>query len=311
MNDETTLVGYMEKRRVLKQLSVHRLKTEYGALRLFLKYVQSRNKTFSTLSEEDVVAIIDNLQRQLSTKGKPFSECTKYDYWATFKAFYKELNKSRIYDRRAYRLCIDYTYKKNASLMTKKACFDEAEARLIVHMETNVLWNTFFSVMFDAGPRIGEALAVRVKDVTEYEDETVSIYLPISKTTPRTVYFVGETARKLSRLIYFHPHKHLPEAPFFINEYLRPVSYKAAENRFKTLVERSGLIKDKPCLHSLRISSATNDASRLTDQENKRKHGWKQASPMLNTYVQNASIDVKNAELRAYRRSLLAQSVDL
>lgn len=301
-SDRRLVVEYVERRAALGNLTEKSVQIYYASLKAFLNILHARERSLSTMSDDDALDLVRALGTMKTARGEPLSEYTRSDYWRIFKGFVAYAHKRRGgLDPLALDTVQRYVYKRNRSNVRKKSIFTPDEINRLLDLEKEYTWRVFLEFVFCAGPRISEVRGVRVCDVQMHEHGEVSVHFPRGKTGPRTVYVVGACAHTIARWLALHPFRDDPAAPFFLNSALRPVGYKGAEKRLKDLVKRAGLQKDRVCLQGARASAATNDAAFMPDSVLCKKFGWVQGSPMPRHYIRTSGLDLREAEHRAHQ----------
>ena len=93
-----------------------------------------------------------------------------------------------------------------------------------------------------------------------------------------------------------------PESPLFVNtgnsNYGKPFEYSSADKMLKRLCKKAGIRKLH--LYLFRHSEVTRRASKLTDGNQRSRHGWSPKSTVLAKYTHLTSKDSNDSLLRAY-----------
>ncbi len=155
------------------------------------------------------------------------------------------------------------------------------------------------SVMYEAGPRSGELLTCRIKDVVVFDDYA-EVHVT-GKTGQGTLILVRSRA-DLVKHLQSHPLRNDPDAPLWYmwtRRGLRALSYDAFRMRIKRLAEKAG-IKRRIYPHLFRHAAATEKASFLTDREMCIAFRWSKNSKMPARYAHLAVREVRDKILSLY-----------
>lgn len=260
-------------------------------------------KDAKTATEEDIKVFILGLNR--SDKA-PIS---KRKVKLTLRSFYKWLFKvkGKDYPEIVSWFKIDGTRK----LKLPDEMLDETDVTRLIEACKNERDRALVSLLWDSGARIGEILALRVKNIVFKEDELS--YVMINE---------GKTGSRRTPLYFSIPYLHNylkdsslinePEAPLFITIYtkngidkqanerqLNAMNYDVIRSLLSKLKKRSGL-KKRLYAHVFRHSRATFYAARgMNEQTLKSIFGWSGGSQMASHYVHLSGADVNEQVQKA------------
>jgi integrase/recombinase XerD len=143
-----------------------------------------------------------------------------------------------------------------------------------------------FSVHADAGTRVGELLAMQIKDFSL--DQHGGMIKVDGKTGVRPIRIV-KSVPYLTRWLNDHPFKDNPESPLWIyihaqDTFGNPINYAG----FNTILQkrvRQARITKRISSHLFRHKEITDLAGKLTESESRMRHGWERTSLMPSKYT--------------------------
>ncbi|GAF73022.1 unnamed protein product, partial [marine sediment metagenome] len=135
--------------------------------------------------------------------------------------------------------------------------------------------------LFDSGARVGEALNVKISDLTENE-KSLKVRIRVSKTKPRTIN-IPLAAKYVKLWLKKHPSKDNPDT------YLFPINYDS----IRIMLSRKGKAIGKHLYpHLLRHSSATYYANILrSPYKLDYRYGWIIGSDMSRRYIDRDGLE--------------------
>jgi len=154
----------------------------------------------------------------------------------------------------------------------------------------------------ETGCRIGEALALDVKDVQTLENRTY-VYFRKSKTNPRRVPIIESLADLREWLRRYHPDPR-PENPLFVKLRKRPdkkeperLTYMAFWKVLHQAMKRAGINK-RIHPHLFRHMRATELFCKLSDEVARKILGWSRGSRMVEVYSHLTENDAEREYLK-------------
>lgn len=237
-------------------------------------------KSLDTLTEADMERFILALEDDRIRKGngQPYAVETKVAVKKIIIKFYRWLNGGETPPLVSW---IDTSFKLPDYHALRKEQV-EAIVRLLPGMtpELTARNRAIILFLFDSGARADELLNVRIRHL-EVKDGEYRVRIEYSKTRPRTI-ALPFCREAVDAWLDLHPLREEAEAQLF------PLRHNALCN----VVKRAGLvIGEKITPHSLRHSSATYWASRLTPFQLSYRFGWSMSSKQPSRYIDRAGVD--------------------
>ncbi|RJS91015.1 hypothetical protein CW705_04510 [Candidatus Bathyarchaeota archaeon] len=229
---------------------------------------------------------------------------TKYVYRISLKKFYefllKENNGKERKRKRTWKQILNYLKEiKIKSTEPDIEVLTEDEFRRLYEAAEDYQTRALLSVLYEVGPRVGELLSCRIKDVMVYDSY---VEINVSGKTGQGRLIIIKAYRDVVNHLQNHPFKNNPEAPLWYmvrsNRFL-PLSYNALRMRIKRLARKTG-IKRRIWLHLFRHTAATEKASYLTDREMCVVFRWSKNSRMPAKYAHLAQRNIKEKLLSLY-----------
>jgi integrase/recombinase XerD len=142
------------------------------------------------------------------------------------------------------------------------------------------------SVHAEAGTRIGELLAMKIKDFSL--DNHGGMIKVDGKTGVRPIRIV-KSVPHLTRWLNDHPFKDNPESPLWIyihahDTFGNPINYAGFNSILQKRVRQAGITK-RISSHLFRHKEITDLAGKLTESESRMRHGWERTSLMPSKYT--------------------------
>lgn len=176
----------------------------------------------------------------------------------------------------------------------------------VIGEATNLRDETFLTVLWDSGARIGEILNLEWRDI-RFKDDMVGLKIREGKTGGRKIYLV-ESKEVLERWSAYCDEKKdvEPEDPVFTKyrpySSTEPFQYRNARKQVHSISERAGIpshIKTNP--HAWRKARATHMAGQGMNQPTMNQYfGWARGSDNPVIYIRLAKRDVERSVRRIY-----------
>jgi len=175
------------------------------------------------------------------------------------------------------------------------------EASKLAAVATHPMLKAFVTLSDELGPRPGEVLGMRMRDVVF--DGTDLLCRLRGKTGTRVEYVV-KSASLLSQWLDTHPFKDDPDSPLWLNlnnnNRHESWSYAACKKALKMLAKRAGMRK-KVNPYVFRHTAASRDARLgFTEAQLCLKYGWVFGSKMPRVYIHLAGTDLREKVMEAY-----------
>lgn len=237
-------------------------------------------KPLTEVTETDMENFILDLEEGAVSKknGEPYAPETQIAIKKIVIKFYKWLNNGEIPE------IVDWI-DTSCEIKDYDAPSKEEIEKLLIIMtsrepESLIRNRALLMVLFDSGARADELLNMRLKHLEE-ENGDYKVRIEFSKTQKRTLSLPFAT-KYLKEWLDIHPARTEPLAQLF------PMSY----SNLCHLVKRLGrFIGRKMTPHTLRHSSATYWAGKLTQYQLCYRMGWSMNSKQPARYIDRAGID--------------------
>lgn len=264
-------------------------KKKVGHKRL-AKYVQDlkkldhyTKKPFDKLTQEDLELFITDLEdgNIQSINGKPFAEETQVCIKKIVQKFYSWLLTGSKYVPELVDW-IDTSLKVKDGDYIKKEELDLLLSILTSTKPEKLIRNrALLSFFFDSGARLDELYNIRFKHL-ELVEGTYRVRIEFSKTKARTL-SLPLCKEHLDAWIDIHPARNEPLAQLF------PMT----QNHIRKVTKRAGRLikKERLIPHTLRKSSATYWANKLSRYQLCARLGWSMSSRQPDRYINIAGLD--------------------
>jgi integrase/recombinase XerD len=246
-----------------------------------------------------------------------YAESSQKQYIVNFKRFLRWYGENRRYPNRLEYLDIAKSIKRkfNIPRLQPSELITEDEILKMISISDSVRDKALIAVLAEAGCRIGELTATKVKDV-RFNGRGVALTFTETKGNigSRTVILVFAT----SYLATYLEHHHSRNSPGFQNSFLfitdkvhqytvgkrTEYAYKALDPDtirllLKDVAERAG-IKKRVYPHLFRHCRATQLAQKFTEPKLRGYMGWAPGSSMPSRYTHLSAQDMENAIYEIY-----------
>ncbi len=171
-----------------------------------LRVVRLSQKPLTFFTEPDVREVVGLLER------KTLSQWTKNLTKTVFKGMLRNLGKDESI----------YGWIKSKTPPNKLRAEDlltEEEMSRMVAATDSLMWKAILSIMFECGPRPGELLNLRIKDVRR-NGVKYKLYVrgKLEKTLGERVIYVYKSLPQLEQWLTVHPAKNNPDSPMWLSE---------------------------------------------------------------------------------------------
>ncbi|MBI2184106.1 MAG: tyrosine-type recombinase/integrase [Thaumarchaeota archaeon] len=178
---------------------------------------------------------------------------------------------------------------------------NENDTRQLLTHANHPMVRAFLSLSDEVGPRVGESLGMRMKDII-FDGSDVLCRLR-GKTGERQIYII-KSVSMISQWLDIHPLREDPETPLWINlsNYNRyeQWSYSACVKTLDDLARKAELRK-RIYPHLFRHSAASRDAKLgFTEVQLCLKYGWVLGSDMPRIYIHLANTALKQKIMETY-----------
>lgn len=261
----------------------------FGQLKNLAKWL---GKDFDKVTREDIERVVG----YLATSG--FKEWTKWSYRVMIRMFWKWLEgNNEEYPDKVKWLKARH---KSTKITPPEDLITRDDLKKAVQYCTSDRDRCIITLLYESGVRIGELLALKVKDI-DFKSNPVKILVNAEKTKTRRSVPLIESVPYMTRWVQSHPDSK-PESHLFVNN----GKYTGRE------MSRQGIYKLIECLniklnngkklypHLFRHSRATELANHLTEAQMNKFFGWTPGSRMAAVYVHLSGRDIDNAILTVY-----------
>jgi integrase len=269
---------------------------------LSCRLVELRGKGLLEANYNDVQGLASCLN------ASSYTPHTKRDFIITMKRFYQwarapEVEYPKWRRRHTYPPEVEdlSTALKLSDRRLPSDLLFEEDIRTLISNADHPMVRAYLAFSDEVGPRIGEALNMRVKDVIH--DGTDVICRLRGKTGERAIYLV-KSVSMLSQWLDLHPFSGEPDAPLWINlsnnNARERWTYSASLKMLRSLAKKACL-KKRIYAHLFRHSAASRDArSGFTEAQLCLKYGWVMGSRMPRVYLHLAGTDLKQKIMEVY-----------
>jgi site-specific recombinase XerC/ribosomal protein L40E len=254
-----------------------------------------RTKQFKDVTRGNMEKLIGNMKpKRKGSNRKELADSTLRDFQIIVRQFYSWLYNS---PKRQYPDVVSWMEPKEPrpKLQASDLLTPEEKDRL-KGATPNLRDKALMSCFDEAGPRPGELLNVRLKNV-RIESTWAEIDVD-GKTGLRVVHIISAFS-DLVNWLDAHPQKDNPEAYLWSDSPDgKPLRYDQARNRLLNIARKAGVKRKRVYLYLLRHGSVTQNAKTLPDQLLKKRYGWAKGSRAIEFYDHLTSTDLKDALLQ-------------
>ena len=175
----------------------------------------------------------------------------------------------------------------------------EEDCKQLLRACSNVpMDKAMFGVHFEAATRIGELLSLQIKNIIF--DEFGALVAVDGKTAKRRIR-ITKSVPDLIKWINAHPYRDDPNHALFISTRNvtfmgNSLTYNAFHARLKKYCRMAGITK-RMTSHLFRHAEITSLAGKMTEPEQRLRHGWSKSSKMPSRYTHMKNEDVDNKYL--------------
>ncbi len=259
--------------------------TKISRLNKFLKWLETNNKNITNCSSFDVSRYLvheinPSNRHRIATDIKRFIRFLKEKIDPSYELLYNS-----------------FKVKKPREYPLPPLPPDELLELIFKHAST--FYKALFTVLYEGGLRLGEALSIKLRHVEDHEDY-IKIIVSKSKSMQRAVYIV-KYQKCLREWLVEHPWKNLPDAYLFPARTKGPyhqMNRTTIYNYIMRLKKRLG-INTRFYPHLLRHKRATELYKMMSEKEMMIYFGWK-TREMLDVYAHIVQKDVEEKVLSLY-----------
>jgi|GEM_PF-5042864 len=264
--DGKLVLEFVDKYGTLNNLSSGSVNKYLYALKAVLHQFQSQSTTMDQLQEDNILNLIRYLREH-----PEWSEETKADYWRRFMVFYKWVDRRYgPWTGKAKDMITGddkFQYKIDRNKVEKKGTLTPEEMLHLVHIEPDLAYKAFYSVLYESGMRAGEAFSLLIRDVQKRNERGYILQLRASKTIKRPIPLINFSITYLAKWLQLHPNKDDLDAKLFVNTLGHPLRHETANKHLKYILRQAGIRKRKVTLHSFRHSRAGELSNMMTEAQ--------------------------------------------
>jgi len=260
-----------------------------------IRLLESYNKNFDKITEENLKNYFAKMQNAKSERGKPYSASSIWMHKRHVKFFYKWMNGGEIFPDKV-------KWIKNTSKKTTVETEDllhPKDIELFIRNTDNTRDQAILSVLYDSAVRADEFCNVRIKDVKF--DELGALMKVTGKTGTRQVRLINSVPY-LQAWLEVHPFRDKQNSFLWYNT----KGHKWAQVNRQTLariIDRAAKRAGKEGRiypHLFRHSRLTELAAKIPEQTLKAFAGWGQDSRMAAVYIHMNGKSLDNALAKAH-----------
>ena len=245
---------------------------------------------FEAADKADIEALMGKIERH----PRGYSEWTKKDFRVCTKKFYKWLRGTGDDFPEEVRW-IKTSIRKDRKKIPEELLTEE-DVMQLVNTATNQRDKALLITLYESGARIGELAEAKIRQFVP--DQHGAALILIGKTGMRRVRLLAADPY-LRAWLNMHPRRDDPNAPMWVKNTGKPMTYSTVAGLIRRITKRSG-IKKNVHAHLFRHSRATFLANHLTEAQLAAYFGWEQGTKMTATYVHLAGRDIDAAILGVY-----------
>ncbi len=245
---------------------------------------------FEAAKQKDIETLLGKIERH----PRGYSEWTKKDFRVCIKKFYKWLLGTGDDFPEEVRW-IKTGIRKDRKKIPQEILTEE-EVMLLVDTASNHRDKALLITLYESGARIGELAEAKIRQFVP--DQHGAALILIGKTGMRRVRLLAADPY-LRAWLNMHPRRDDPNAPMWVKNNGKPMTYSTVAGLIRRITKRSG-IKKNVHAHLFRHSRATFLANHLTDSQLAAYFGWEPGTKMTATYVHLAGRDIDGAILGVY-----------
>ncbi len=258
------------------------------------KIAKILDKSFESATRQDIEKVLAEIYTSTYTRRgqspKSYSPSTKKDYGRILKQFYRWIEGTeKIPDRVAW---IDTKLAQNESILNMELITWD-DINKCTEVADNPKDVAFINFIYEAGPRIGEMLNMKISDVI-FNKQYAKVRL-VGKTGERWIPIVISTPY-LAQYLNTHP-KNNDTDFFWLSSSDKnrntPLKYTGAVMLIRKLFRKAGISKRCNC-HSFRHSRATDLATKLTEPQLRLFFGWTRSSDTPSFYCHLSGRDLES-----------------
>ena len=281
--EDKKLIRRFVERKVAEGVGAPRQEKYIRMLRLIAERYFEKNFSFSSLKEEDVIAIIGKIE------STSLSDWTKYDFKLILKVFLVWLGREET---------IKWMKVREPKTLPNDL-LTEQEVMALIDAAGNLRDKALIAALYEGGFRIGELGELKIKDVSF--DRYGAIAMVNGKTGPRPVRLIWSMPY-IAQWLEVHPLREEREAPLWIKMNTREMlEYSAIRMQLQKIARRAGI--EKPVNpHSFRHLRITELKKKrhLSHAQIEQYFGWIKGSRMHSIYDHLSGRDLDADLLRMY-----------
>jgi integrase/recombinase XerD len=273
--------------------------TRYKNLCHFADLSKKLQKDWIDVTENDLKLLVGTIMTEHSPSGKETS------YTAVLKLSLKQIvrfvksgSRAKSDDGELKILRFIKSKRVKGKIVREDLPTDEEISKIIQACADSSRDKAMFALHADAGTRIGELLALKIKDLTIDQFGGIIKISEDGKTGTRPVRVV-KSIPYLTRWLNDHPNKDDSQSPMFVyvhasDTFGNPITYRGFDEVLKKRLRQAGITR-RITSHYFRHKACTDMASKLTESECRMRFGWESdsAMPARYTHLNQEDLDDK------------------
>lgn len=282
--------------------------TRYKNLSHFAELSKTLQKNWVDVTEDDLKLLVGTIMTEHSPNGKETS------YTAVLKLSLKQIvrfvklgSRAKPEDGELKILRFIKSKRVKGKIVREDLPTDDEVRRIIQACADSSRDKAMFALHADAGTRIGELLALKIKDLTIDQFGGIIKISEDGKTGTRPVRVV-KSIPYLTRWLNDHPNKDDPQSPMFVyihasDTFGNPMSYRGFDEVLKKRLRQAGITR-RITSHYFRHKACTDMASKLTESECRMRFGWESdsAMPARYTHLNQEDLDDKVLQIMGVKK---------
>lgn len=253
---------------------------------------------FTDLRMADVYAGIEGMRKGIHKRGRPFKQNTQYDYIRILKQFLLWMIESEYISLPEKKVRKIQTPPKDT--MTKKAgdLLTTQEVQAMVDACRTSRDRALILTLYEGGFRVGEIGQLRWGDL-KVDAKGIAVNLDFKTGIPRYIRLVM-SKQFIAEWRADYPRPVTPDAPVFLTERDKPVTYGGLSSQIKRIAQRAGITK-RITPHLFRHTRITHLLQEGMKESTLKMMMWGSvSSDMLKTYAHLTGLDIDTEISRLY-----------
>lgn len=277
--------------------------SQVSGKRLFLRLTDFIEGNWKDVNESDLKIVVAEIMTNYSSNGKEtsYSRALKINLKGMVR-FLHTGSRNLIKHKPELEMLQFITINKPEEKLTREDLpTDEEINKIIAVCADSTRDKAAIALQAEAGTRIGEVLALNIKDFVIQKN---GAYIKVSGKTGTRSVLILKCVPYMVKWINDHPYKDNPEAPMFVylsqsGTFGQRMTYAGFYTMFRKRIKQAGL-KKRLYSHLFRHAEVTKLQGKLSEAESRMRHGWTKNSTMPSKYSHLNQSDLDSKILEEY-----------